>query len=133
MLKRTPFELSFLLDCVSRVKRITSCSIFILYSNSSLVQSPKNGELSDLQWGMIQVSNIITLSNCSRNGVHAVARLIMAHPKIPEDCKVSVSRKPCSFCTKLFVQAKVERVFYLTNRLRARVFYEQIVNEAQPS
>ena len=51
--------------------------------------------------------------DCSRNGVHAVARLIMAHPKIPEYCKVFVSRKPCSFCTKLLVQAKVERVFYL--------------------
>lgn len=51
--------------------------------------------------------------DCSRNGVHAVARLIMAHPNIPEDCKVFVSRKPCSFCTKLMVQAKVERVFYL--------------------
>ena len=25
------------------------------------------------------------------------------------------------------------KVFYLTIRLRARVFYEQIVNEAQPS
>ena len=51
--------------------------------------------------------------DCSRNGVHAVARLIMAHPNIPEDCKVFVSRKPCSFCTKLLVQAKAERVFYL--------------------
>ena len=51
--------------------------------------------------------------DCSRNGVHAVARLIMAHPNIPEDCKVFVSRKPCSFCTKLLVQAKVEKVFYL--------------------
>ena len=51
--------------------------------------------------------------DCSRDGVHAVARLIIAHPNIPEGCKVFVSRKPCSFCTKLLVQAKVERVFYL--------------------
>ncbi|XP_015774148.1 PREDICTED: cytidine and dCMP deaminase domain-containing protein 1-like [Acropora digitifera] len=51
--------------------------------------------------------------DCSRNGVHAVARLIMAHPNIPENCKVFLSRKPCSFCTKLLVQAQVERVFYL--------------------
>ena len=51
--------------------------------------------------------------DCSRDGVHAVARLIMTHPNIPEDCKVFVSRKPCSLCTKLLVQAKVERVFYL--------------------
>ncbi|XP_015774140.1 PREDICTED: cytidine and dCMP deaminase domain-containing protein 1-like [Acropora digitifera] len=51
--------------------------------------------------------------DCSRDGVHAVARLIMGHPNIPEGCKVFVSRKPCSRCTKLLVQAKVERVFYL--------------------
>ena len=51
--------------------------------------------------------------DCSRDGVHAVARLIMAHPNIPEGCKVFVSRKPCSLCTKLLVQAKMERVFYL--------------------
>jgi len=49
----------------------------------------------------------------SRNGVHAVARLIMAHPDILEGCKFFVSRKPCSICSKLLVQAKVERVFYL--------------------
>ena len=37
----------------------------------------------------------------------------MAHPNILDDCKVFESRKPCSLCTKLLVQAKVERVFYL--------------------
>lgn len=51
--------------------------------------------------------------DCSRNGVHAVVRLLMKHPKILEGCKVYVSRKPCSFCTKLLVQSKVKRVFYL--------------------
>ncbi|XP_068708393.1 cytidine and dCMP deaminase domain-containing protein 1-like [Montipora foliosa] len=51
--------------------------------------------------------------DCSRNGVHAVARLLMMHHNVLEDCKVFVSRKPCSFCTKLMVQSKVKRVFYL--------------------
>ncbi|XP_068744134.1 cytidine and dCMP deaminase domain-containing protein 1-like [Montipora capricornis] len=51
--------------------------------------------------------------DCSRNGVHAVARLLMMHHNVLEDCKVFVSRKPCSFCTKLLVQSKVKRVFYL--------------------
>ena len=51
--------------------------------------------------------------DCSRNGVHAVARLLMMHHDVLEDCKVFVSRKPCSFCTKLLVQSKVKRVFYL--------------------
>ena len=51
--------------------------------------------------------------DCSRNGVHGVARLLMAHQDILQDCKVFVSRKPCSLCTKLLVQSKVRRVFYL--------------------
>ena len=36
ILKRTPFELSFLLDCISRVNSITSCFNFIIYSSSFL-------------------------------------------------------------------------------------------------
>ncbi|XP_068708397.1 cytidine and dCMP deaminase domain-containing protein 1-like [Montipora foliosa] len=51
--------------------------------------------------------------DCSLNGVHAVARLLMKHNDVLQKCKVFVSRKPCSFCTKLLVQSKVERVFYL--------------------
>ena len=34
VLKRTPLELSFLLNCVSRVNSITSSFIFIIYSSS---------------------------------------------------------------------------------------------------
>ena len=36
VIKRTPFKLSFLFDCVSRVNSITSCFIFISYSSSLL-------------------------------------------------------------------------------------------------
>ena len=62
---------------------------------------------------LVLPNDIIYTVDCSRDGVHAVARLIMAQPNIPEGCKVFVSRKPCSLCTKLLLQAKVERVFYL--------------------
>jgi len=51
--------------------------------------------------------------DCTRNGVHGVARLLMAHQDILQDCKVFVSRKPCALCTKLLVQSTVKRVFYL--------------------
>ena len=67
-----------------------------------------------------KVGAVLVLSNdtcyaidCSRDGVHAVARLIMAHPDELEGSKVFVSRKPCSFCTKLLVQKGVKRVFNL--------------------
>ncbi|XP_068708392.1 cytidine and dCMP deaminase domain-containing protein 1-like [Montipora foliosa] len=62
---------------------------------------------------LVLPSEKIYAVDCSRNGVHAVARLLMIHHNVLEDCKVFVSRKPCSFCTKLMVQSKVKRVFYL--------------------
>ena len=51
--------------------------------------------------------------DCTRNGVHGVARLLMEHQDVVKDCKIFVSRKPCSFCTKLLVQSKVKEIFYL--------------------
>ena len=51
--------------------------------------------------------------DCTRNGVHGVARLLMEHRDVVKDCKIFVSRKPCSFCTKLLVQSKVKEIFYL--------------------
>ena len=51
--------------------------------------------------------------DCTRNGVHGVARLLMEHQDVVEDCKIFVSRKPCSLCTKLLVQSKVKEIFYL--------------------
>ncbi|KXJ29181.1 Cytidine and dCMP deaminase domain-containing protein 1 [Exaiptasia diaphana] len=52
--------------------------------------------------------------DCSRDGVHGIARVIVKHcADRVEGCKVFVSRKPCSICAKLLVQARVLRVFYL--------------------
>lgn len=62
---------------------------------------------------LVLPNDVLYAVDCSRNGVHGVARLLMTHTEIPQECKVFVSRKPCSFCTKLLVQSKVKRVFYL--------------------
>ena len=51
--------------------------------------------------------------DCTRNGVHGVARLLMEHQDVVEDSKIFVSRKPCYLCTKLLVQSKVKEIFYL--------------------
>lgn len=51
--------------------------------------------------------------DCSRDGVHGIARLLTKNYDVTKDCKIFVSRKPCSFCTKLLVQCKIKRVFYL--------------------
>ena len=56
--------------------------------------------------------DIVYAVDCTRDGVHGVARLLMNHPDVAKGSKVFVSRKPCSFCTKLLVQSKVERVYF---------------------
>lgn len=62
---------------------------------------------------LVLPNDMLYAVDCTRNGVHGVARLLMAHQDILQDCKVFVSRKPCALCTKLLVQSKVKRVFYL--------------------
>lgn len=62
---------------------------------------------------LVLPDDILYAVDCSRDGVHGVARLLMKHHDMPKDCKVFVSRKPCSLCSKLLVQSKVKRVFYL--------------------
>jgi len=55
----------------------------------------------------------VLAADCSRDGVHGVARVMVNHSGKLEGCKVFVSRKPCSLCAKLLVQSRVSRVFYL--------------------
>ena len=62
---------------------------------------------------LVLPNDMLYAVDCTRNGVHGVARLLMAHQDILQDCEVFVSRKPCALCTKLPVQSKVKRVFYL--------------------
>ena len=62
---------------------------------------------------LVLPNDMIYAVDCTRNGVHGVARLLMTHQDILQDCHVFVSRKPCSLCTKLLVQSKVKKVFYL--------------------
>ena len=61
---------------------------------------------------LVLPNDIIHAVDCTRGDVHAVARLLINHRNVAKGCKVFVSRKPCSFCTKLLVQSKVERVFF---------------------
>ena len=62
---------------------------------------------------LVLPNDVILAADCSRDGVHAVARLLMKHSDKAEGCKVFVSRKPCPFCAKLLVQSKVKRVLFL--------------------
>ena len=62
---------------------------------------------------LVLPNDIIYAVDCSRDGVHAVQRLLMKHYDKAEGCKIFMSRKPCPMCTKLLVQAKVQRVLFL--------------------
>ena len=62
---------------------------------------------------LVLPNDMLYAADCSRDGVHGVARLLMRHYDVARDCKIFVSRKPCSFCTKLLVQCKINRVCYL--------------------
>ena len=74
---------------------------------------PEIGDYKKVGAVLVLPNDMLYAVDCSRDGVHGVARLLMAHPETAQECKVFVSRKPCSFCTKLLVQSKVKRVFYL--------------------
>lgn len=62
---------------------------------------------------LVLPNDVLYAVDCSRDGVHGIARLLTKHYDVTKDCKIFVSRKPCSFCTKLLVQCKIKRVFYL--------------------
>ena len=62
---------------------------------------------------LVRPNDMLYAVDCSRDGVHGIARLLTKHYDVTKDCKIFVSRKPCSFCTKLLVQCKIKRVFYL--------------------
>ena len=62
---------------------------------------------------MVLPNDLVLAADCSRGGVHAVARLLMQHHNKTEGCKMFVSRKPCPICAKLLVQSKVKRVLFL--------------------
>ena len=58
-------------------------------------------------------NDVVCAADCSRDGVHAVARLLMKHYDKAKGSKMFMSRKPCPMCAKLLVQSKVERVLFL--------------------
>lgn len=107
-----------LLSYADRDSRITKENLYMVLAlwmeRFPLGSDEANSDVSFKKVGAVLVlpDDMICAVDCSRNGVHGVARLLMAHPAVLQDCKVFVSRKPCSLCTKLLVQSKIKRVFY---------------------
>ena len=63
---------------------------------------------------MVDVSseNIVAI-NCSRDNVHGVTSVLVDFSDRAANCVIFASRKPCSVCTKLMIQAGISRVCYL--------------------
>ena len=76
-------------------------------------QGKKTEKYRKVGAALVLTNDKIFAIDCSRDGVHAVARLVMENQDVVKDCKIFVSRKPCSFCTRLLVQAEVKEIFYL--------------------
>lgn len=112
-------------DCEKRETRITKENLYMVLAlwmerfplQSSTGQSFKSNSNSKKfkKVGVVFVlpTDRVLAADCSRDGVHGVARVMVNHCGKLEGCKVFVSRKPCSLCAKLLVQSRVSRVFYL--------------------
>lgn len=112
-------------DCEKRETRITKENLYMVLAlwmerfplQFSKEQSRKNAGNSKKfkKVGVVFVlpTDRVLAADCSRDGVHGVARVMVNHCGKLEGCKVFVSRKPCSLCVKLLVQSRVSRVFYL--------------------
>ena len=62
---------------------------------------------------LVLPNGVVFAIDCTRDDVHAVARLLVKHHNKAEGSNVFMSRKPCPLCAKLLVQSKVKRVLYL--------------------
>ena len=99
-----------------RISKENLFMVLALYMEQFPVRDDDNQEVDSFRKvGAVLVlpSDMLYAVDCSREGVHGIARLLTKHYDVTKDCKIFVSRKPCSFCTKLLVQCKIKRVFYL--------------------
>ena len=117
-------------ECEKRETRITKENLYMvlaLWMEKFPSQSPKS---SFKKVGVIFVlpNDRVLAADCSRDGVHGVARVMINHSGKLEGCKVFVSRKPCSICAKLLVQSRVSRVFYLPIEPESQKELERVDN-----
>ncbi|CAB4040454.1 cytidine and dCMP deaminase domain-containing 1-like, partial [Paramuricea clavata] len=104
--KKKPYAKSY-----PRVSKENLYMIIALWMEDFVDEAPKDHK----KVGAVLVlpNDVVLAADCSRDGVHAVARLLMKHYDKAKGCKMFMSRKPCPFCAKLLVQSKVERVLFL--------------------
>ena len=112
---------------LTRVSKDNLYMIIALWMEDFVGEAPKDH--NKVGAVLVLPNDVVCAADCSRDGVHAVARLLMKHcdkakgcnnlasqgrraeVKDPGlrgwGCKMSMSRKPCPMCAKLLVQSKV--------------------------
>ncbi|CAB4036783.1 cytidine and dCMP deaminase domain-containing 1-like [Paramuricea clavata] len=95
----------------SRVSKDNLYMIIALWMENFVKEAPEDH--NKVGAVLVLPNDVIFAADCSRDGVHAVARLLMKHYDKAKGCKMFMSRKPCPMCAKLLVQSKVERVLFL--------------------
>ncbi|PFX12217.1 Cytidine and dCMP deaminase domain-containing protein 1 [Stylophora pistillata] len=99
----------------TRMKKENLYMVLALWMESFPVMEQRDNAKHVNKVGVVFVlpTDRVLTADCSRDGVHGVARVMINHCGKLEGCKVFVSRKPCSLCAKLLVQSRVSRLFYL--------------------
>ncbi|XP_046845176.1 cytidine and dCMP deaminase domain-containing protein 1-like [Xenia sp. Carnegie-2017] len=102
-------------DSPPRISKEDLFMIIALWMQDFVTHEEAEIDKDTKQVGAVLVSadDEIHAADCSREGVHAVARLLIKHPEKTKGSKIFMSRKPCHFCAKLLVQSKIQRVLYL--------------------
>lgn len=61
---------------------------------------------------LVQENGRVLAVDRSHDGVHALARLLVTHHDRVKGCRAFLSRKPCTYCAKLLVQAGITTVSF---------------------
>ena len=61
---------------------------------------------------LVQENGRLLAVERSRDGVHALARLLVKHHDRVKGCRAFLSRKPCTYCAKLLVQGGITAVSF---------------------
>ena len=99
-----------------RLPRVTKEELFMIlafWMGESPLSKPLAKEKLNVGAVLVKPDNKIFALDCSRNGIHGVTRLLTKFPRDAQGSAIYSSRKPCSLCTKLLVQCKVAKLFYL--------------------
>ena len=115
----------------SRISKDSLYMILVLWMENFVDELPEDHN----RVGAVLVlpNDVVYAADCSRDRVHAVARLLINHHDKAEGSKMFMCRKPCAMCAKLLVQSKVKRVLFLPFEPEYYRLAEEVQEEEDPN